>query len=77
VAVNVPPGVMITTSTTPAAWAGEVKVSVVSVFAVTVASMPPIVTLAFARPVPVAVTLVPPVAGPDVGPPPVTEGGLR
>src|SRR4051812_21344949 len=66
-----------TMSTTPAACAGDVKVSEGSEFAVTVAATPPIVTVALLKPVPVAVIAIPPAVGPDCGLTPVTTGGAR
>ncbi len=51
-----PPPVVTVTSTVPAAWGGVLTVAVVAVVAVTVAALPPIVTVALRRFVPVIVT---------------------
>jgi len=61
--------VVITTSTTPAAWAGVVAVIFVALLTTkAVALVPPKVTiLAPVRLVPVIVTLVAPVVGPEEG----------
>ncbi len=72
----VPPAVVTSTSATPAALAGEVQViDVAETTVMPVAAVPPNVTVAPAmKPVPVMVTLVPPVVKPVVGARPVTVG---
>ena len=66
--VVVPPGVVTVTVTRPADLAGAVTVTLVEVLAVIVASVPPNVTdVAPARFVPVMVTDIPPLVGPDDG----------
>ena len=69
VSVEVPPGVVMTTSLAPAVPAGVVIVIVVAVLAVIVAVLPPMVTdVAPARSVPEMTTpVVPPAAGPEEG----------
>ncbi len=70
----VPAGLVTCTSTVPVP-AGEVAVISVSETIVNQAPVGPKRTpLATAKPVPVMVTVVPPVAGPDVGLIPVTDG---
>ena len=71
-----PPAVVTTTSTAPAACAGVVTVIDVAEFTVTpVAGVPPKVTdVAPVRFVPVIVTVVPPAVGPALGESPVTVG---
>ena len=69
-----PPAVVTVTSTVPAP-AGEVTVMEFAVSAVTVpAVVPNLTAVAFARLVPVTVTLVPPAAGPALGLTAVTVG---
>ncbi len=71
---EVPPAVVTVTSTVPVP-AGEVTVMEAAVSAVTApAVVPKSTAVAFARLVPVTVTLVPPPAGPEVGPTAVTVG---
>ena len=71
---EVPPAVVTVTSTVPVP-AGEVTVMEVAVSAVTVpAVVPNLTAVAFARLVPVTVTLVPPAPGPEVGLTAVTVG---
>ena len=71
----VPPAVVTVTCTVPVAPAGAVAVMLVAVSAVTVAVLPPNLTVvAPLRLVPVIVTKVPPVAGPVDGLTPVTVG---
>ena len=66
--MTVPPGVVSTTSTRPAAWFGVVTVAVVAVLAVTVAGWVPKSTwLVLSRSVPVMVTTVPPSGVPTAG----------
>ena len=61
-------GLVTTTGTVPAAWAGVVAIMVVLVTAVTVAADPPNVTVAPVRkPVPLIVTDVPPAGDPPEG----------
>jgi len=71
VPVAVPPGVVITTFTAPAAWAGVVTVIVVSLFTVIApvafAVLPKDTLVAPVKPVPVIITLVPPAIGPVEG----------
>jgi hypothetical protein len=64
-----PSGLVTVTLTAPAAWAGVVAVIVVLLTTLTlVAALPPKLTVALAAKfVPVIVTAVPPVAGPEVG----------
>ena len=71
----VPEGVVIVTSTSPAAWAGEVAVTLVSDPKVKSASASPNRTeMTPVRLVPVMVTVVPPATGPTVGSRPVMVG---
>ena len=73
--VAVPPGVVTTTSTAPAAWAGVVAVRLVELMMVTlVAATPPMVTVVLpaTKFVPVMVTVWPPEMGPA---PEATVGG--
>ncbi len=71
---EVPPGVVTVTSTVPVP-AGEVTVMESAVSAVTVpAVVPKSTAVAFARLVPVTVTLVPPPSGPALGLTAVTVG---
>ena len=71
---EVPPAVVTVTSTVPVP-DGEVTVIDVAESAVTVPVVVPNLTaVAFARLVPVTVTLVPPAPGPEVGLTPVTVG---
>ena len=73
---EVPLGVVTVTSTVPADPAGEVTVIDVAESAVTVpATVPNLTDVAEARPWPVTVTVVPPLAGPEVGAMAVTVGG--
>ena len=67
VAVAEPPTVVTTTSTAPAAWAGADILIVVELVVIPVAATPPNVTVAPARFVPVMLTNVPAVVGPDTG----------
>ena len=69
VPVAVPPGVVMTTLTAPAAWAGVVAVIEVSLTTVNeVAAVPSKVTeVSQINPVPVIVTEVPPAIGPATG----------
>ena len=70
VRVIVPPGVVTTMSTTPAAWAEIVAVRLVELVTLTlVAATPPMVTAVFpaTKLVPVMVTDVPPEMGPAPG----------
>jgi hypothetical protein len=73
----VPPGVVTVTSTVPRVPAGEVAVIEVGLFTVNFAAalLANFTALAPANPVPVIVTDVPPVLGPEVGLTPVTVGG--
>jgi hypothetical protein len=74
----VPCVVVTETATGPAAWAGVVAVTLVAdVTCTDVALTPPKVTLVVpVRRVPLMVTLVPPVVGPEVGVTEVTAGGV-
>ena len=73
----VAPATVTVMSTVPADSAGEVAVINVAEFTVTaVAATEPNITVApVAKPVPVMVTDVPPVVGPDIGDIEVTDGG--
>ncbi len=73
---EVPPGVVTVTSTVPAVPAGAVAVSEVPDTTVmpVAAAVPNLTAVAPPRLVPVTVTVVPPVAGPEVGLTPVTVG---
>ncbi len=78
--MNVPlwvSGLVTTTSTAPAAWAGVMTSMVVAFCQVTpAAAVPPKVTVApLTKSVPVIVTAVPPAVGPLVGATEVTVGG--
>jgi hypothetical protein len=75
-AALVPPGVVTSTLTAPAAWAGVVQVMLVALTTLTlVAAVPPMVTpVAPVKPVPVIVTLVPPAVLPVGGLMTVTVG---
>ena len=78
VKVIVPPGVVTTMSTTPAAWAEMVAVRLVELVTLTlVAATPPMVTavLPATKLVPVMVTDVPPEAPPKLGAITVIAGG--
>ena len=71
----VPEGVVIVTSTSPAAWAGVTAVASVSETTVTATDVPPKLTpVAPVRLVPVIVTLVPPATEPAAGSRPVMVG---
>src|SRR5258705_7760087 len=75
--VALPPAVVTTTSTTPAAWAGVVTVTAVAVLFVIVAGVPPNVTLvAPERAVPLMMTLWLPAAGPADGATVVNDGAF-
>jgi hypothetical protein len=69
VPVAVPPRVVITTLTTPAAWAGVVAVIWESLFIVNevAAVLPKVTEVAPVNPDPSIVTIVPPATGPDIG----------
>ena len=70
-----PPGLVTVTLTSPAEWAGEVAVIWVSESTVNKAAVVPKSTaVAVVNPVPVMVTEVPPVVGPEVGATEVTVG---
>jgi hypothetical protein len=74
----VPSGVVTVTLTDPAASAGEVAVIEVSEFSLNVAEVDPKSTaVAPVKPLPVIVTDVPPVYGPDPGLTDVTVGGVK
>jgi hypothetical protein len=71
----VPPNVVTVTSTVPKASTGDVAVIDVAEFTVNGAAVPPNLTaVAPVKPVPVIVTVVPPVVEPVVGLIPVTTG---
>ena len=71
----VPPGVVTVTSTVPATPVGAVAVIWLELFTENVAAVPPKLTpVAPVKPVPLIVTVVPPVVGPDVGLTLVTDG---
>ena len=72
----VPPAVVTVTSTIPAACAGETAVTVVLLTFVRLAAVvvPNLTAVVAVNPVPVIVTVVPPVAGPVVGDIEVTIG---
>ena len=75
--VPVPPGVVTTTSTTPAACAPVVAVIVEPLTDTPVAAVPPIVTVTEeARLEPVIVTTVPPRVVPEFGAIPESAGGV-
>ena len=76
-AAEVPPGVVTVTSTVPALPAGAVAVMEVALLTTTpvAAWAPKWTAVAPVRLVPVMVTEVPPVVGPDEGLTPVTVGG--
>jgi hypothetical protein len=71
----VPPGVVTVTSTVPVP-VGEVALMLVALLTVKLeaAVVPNFTALAPVKPVPVTVTVVPPVVGPELGPMPVTAG---
>ena len=72
----VPPDVVTVMSTVPREPAGEMAVIVVELLTVKVAAVVPKLTaLAPAKPVPVMVTVVAPVLGPEVGLTDLTLGG--
>jgi hypothetical protein len=71
----VPPGVVTVMSTVPAAPAGAVAEIWLDLLTTNVAAVPPKLTpVAPVKPVPLIVTVVPPVVGPDVGLTLVTDG---
>jgi hypothetical protein len=71
----VPPGVVTVMSTVPAAPAGDVAEIWLELFTENAAAVPPKLTpVAPVKPVPLIVTVVPPVVGPDVGLTLVTDG---
>ena len=74
-AALVPPGVVTVMSTVPAAPTGAVAEIWLELFTENVAAVPPKLTpVAPVKPVPLIVTVVPPVVGPDVGLTLVTDG---
>ena len=72
----VPPGVVTVTSMVPAPCAGSTAVMLVALLTVKLAALvePKLTAVAPARLVPVIVTLVPPLVGPEVGASCVTVG---
>ena len=74
----VPSGVVTVTSTVPTVWKGDVAVIEESEVTVNGAVVAPKSTaVAPVKPVPLMVTVVPPVAGPEVGLTPSTVGGVN